>query len=267
MADRKSYIPFDFPAFMQDTIHLSDKQKILYMEMIWYQFDREVGFKDATHVCLLLGKTKANAPSIKLILDQFFTEFEDESNQTQDKLSPNLWQKRVKLEIDKRRQKQDEGRIHASKRVYKKDGSPNAGKVSIDKVSIGKEDTNVSSNAGARETSTADLNFNDLQVEHGEAISEFWKAFPNGHSIHNGTKAFLRLICAGVDAEAIIKGAVCLSEWVKAETTARGKQPLVRNAPRWLDERGWEDELVMPEPPKGLGYTNDKWATAETGYL
>jgi hypothetical protein len=139
MADRKSYIPFDFPAFMQDTIHLSDKQKILYQEMIWYQFDREVGFKDGEEVCLLLGKTRANIKHFDYILEKFFTSFEEVSESFEE-VSTKLWQKRVKLEIDKRRQKQDEGRIHASKRVYKNDGSPNAVKVSKGKVSKGKEE-------------------------------------------------------------------------------------------------------------------------------
>lgn len=150
MSERKAYLPFDYTAFFLDTVHLKDDEKILYLEMVCFQFEHEKGFESAEKACLLLGKTKHNVRKIQRILDEFFTQMPDNCEAIDEQLndncltierelSHNWWQKRVRLEIDKRRQKQLEGRIHVQKRWSKTDRSPNTGKVSKGKVSNKKE--------------------------------------------------------------------------------------------------------------------------------
>jgi len=246
VADKKLYFPLDMPSFLRDTIDLNDKEKMLYLEMLCYQFENEIGYISAHNVCKLLKKSKANVLKIEKILNTFYTQIEDK-----------WYQKRVLREIEQRLAKSSKAKQSADARWNKTECERIAIKLR-EESKVKKEDTNVSSNAGSRETSTADLNFHDLQMVHGESLSEFWKAYPNGQNKHNGTRKFIELLCAGIDPKAIIKGASCLSEWVKAETKARGKPPLVRNAPRWLDERGWEDELATAEPQGSKG-VNDAW--------
>ena len=41
----------------------------------------------------------------------------------------------------------------------------------------------------------------------------------------------------------------------------------IKHPSTWLSKGCWDDVLEVPKPPKGLGYTNDKWDTAELGYL
>ena len=129
MAEKKLYMPFDFTSFFVDTINLNDADKILYLEMICFQFEHEIGFESAENACLLLKKTRHNAKRLKVILESFFTQMDGK-----------WWQKRVRFEIDKRRQKQEEGRVYASRRDYKNDGLPNGNKGKVSKGKVREEE-------------------------------------------------------------------------------------------------------------------------------
>jgi hypothetical protein len=96
-------------------------------------------------------------------------------------------------------------------------------------------------------------------------FEDFWKAYPAKVAKKAAFEAFKKAKKLA-DVQTITEGAWRYADWLKAKQSERPDYP-PKHPQGWLNHSRWEDELVMPEPPKGLGYTNDKWATAETGYL
>ena len=238
MADKKIYMPFDFSSFFVDTISLNDKEKVMYLEMLCFQFEHELGFKDAANVCQLLKKTRHNERQINDILKTFF-----------EQMDGNWWQKRVLYELEKRDSKL--GRLSDN---GKKGGRPKKKQLLSES-----EKQNESIKENERELKNKETNkesesvFSDVQsseqkpirenpdfyIEHGEAMREFWEAYPKATKRRLMESAFLQAVVSG---KATSEQLVSRAKAVRAKMTKDVQSFSFAPDPhRWLENEQWAD--------------------------
>lgn len=167
------YMPLYLDAFLDSTYHLTPKQQMIYMKMIWWQFHNKKGFENAKHACLMIGVSSREIKTIQSILDEFYDQVLNETvstlNQNGTELLPScdslvtelsqdcyhFVQKRTISEIRKVDAKSDIARENVQKRWSKK---PYSGITRI-------EENRREENTIKKQTKKADVCVSDLDSD------------------------------------------------------------------------------------------------------
>jgi hypothetical protein len=260
------YMPLYLDAFLDATYHLTPKQQILYMKMIWWQFHNKKGFDSAKHASLMIGVSSREITIIQSILDEFYDQVLSKNVQnlykTDTELTQNcdsfdtvstqncysFVQKRTFLEIEKIASKSDRARESANRRWKETDAN------ALLEEKRREEKRREDKKHTKKEAFLSDSFFED-----------FYNLYPKKIGRQTAIKAYEKAV-KKTTHEIIMQG---LARYKKHISEKNTETQFIKHPATWLNGGCWDDDYCMKPIQNGKpvfqAYTDEAWEGRKSG--